>query len=74
MSERVLGPTNLLFEGYRVVFPSVNLSGLEVDLSPTSGAEVKGVEMYIIPLVRLHDMERGKLYVTEAKISLLVRI
>ena len=40
--DRPLGPTNLLYKGYRVSFPGIKWPGRGVENPPKSSAEVKG--------------------------------
>jgi hypothetical protein len=44
--DRLWGPPNLLFKGYRELFPEVRRPGREADHSPPYSAEVKKTWIY----------------------------
>ena len=55
-SRTILGPSRLLYNGYRLSYPRVNRPGRGVDHPPPSGTEVEGVELYIYIHLGLHGL------------------
>jgi len=55
--DRPLGPSSLLYNGYRVSFPGVKRSGCGVDHPPPSSAEFKErVELYLHSPLGFHGL------------------